>query len=344
MGTNSETCPADIVDRWVDRGTIKGASLLVLKDGFRVVGHDAGLAKFTGQHEPVDDGTLFTIASITKPVTGACFMSYVEEDRFGLSDRVCEHIPELDRKGKREITFFHLLAHTSGLPEQVEGKDELRGREGGIAEFLERIYEGPLLFEPGEGAQYSNCGFALLARAVELAEEKRFGEVLRKRIFEPLGMTDSALGFDDSWDERIAEIELPRGREEQRAFVNSRYWRGMGAPWGAMISNTSDLGRFCEMFRRGGELNGRRILSESTVTEMTRKGLAWGVRGTGSGGLFGSLTSPRSYGHSGATGTFMWVDPEKGLVSVFLSNKEGGSDSTRFAELSDAIVRSCAEE
>jgi CubicO group peptidase (beta-lactamase class C family) len=117
MGTNSETCPADIVDLWVDRGTIKGASLLVLKDGSRVVGHHAGLAKFTGQHEPVDDRTLFTIASITKPVTGTCFMSYVEEGRFGLSDRACEHISELDRKGKREITFLHLLTHTSGLPD-----------------------------------------------------------------------------------------------------------------------------------------------------------------------------------------------------------------------------------
>jgi CubicO group peptidase (beta-lactamase class C family) len=225
-------------------------------------------------------------------------------------------------------------------------------------EFLDGIYRSRPLFTPGEGWQYSNCGFAVLARAVELAEGKRFGEVLAERILSPLGMDESALGFEGSWDERVAEIELPKGLEKERAFLNTRYWRALGAPWGALVSNTENLARFGEAFRNGGELDEKRILASATVEAMTQDqlhvqprfptrahpgphGLAWRIRGKAEGGFFGDLTAPDSYGHTGATGTFLWVDPTHELTAVFLSNKEGGNDEARFARLSNAIVAAC---
>ena len=299
--------------------------------------------------------TLFTIASPTKTITASCFMRYVEEGVFSLHQPVACFLPEFGQNGKDGVTFFHLLTHTSGLSEQVDGKDELRLREGALSEFNERICQAHLLFEPGTDYQYSNCGFSILARVVEEVERRRFGEVLSERILQPLGMTDSVLGADESWDERVAEIQLPPGGEEARAFLNSRYWRGMGAPWGAMISNTDDLAKFGEAIRNGGMLNGVRILSPATVATMTRdqlaflpafttrsprprQGLAWILPTPGS--MYGDLVSDSTYGHNGATCSLLWVDPTHELTFVFLSNREGSLPLQYFARLSNAVVAS----
>lgn len=351
--------PVRIVDEWVEGGTVKAASLQVMLRGETVLKHDAGLAAWSGGERPVAEDTLFMIASITKTLTAACFMQYVEEGVLALGDSPADFIPEFGREGKDKITFLHMLTHTSGLHEQVPGKDELRRREGPMAEFLDLIYASVPLFASGKGRAYSNCAFGMMARVVELIERRPFGAVLRERIFEPLGMRDSALGFDESWDARLAEIELPPGEEADRAFVNSRYWRGLGAAWGAMASNTGDLLRFAEMMRRGGELEGAQVLSGATVATMTRDhlhclpgfpreacahpwGLSWNLRGRGPGRFFGDLTSPESFGHTGATGTFLWVDPARDMAVCLLSNKEQGNDAARFARLSNAVVAHCA--
>jgi len=349
--------PVAVVERWVSDGVVKGASLCVTHRGRVVIQHHAGLARFTDVEEPVGDHTLFMIASPTKTITASCVMQYVEEGAFALDEPVAVFLPEFGRNGKEEVTFRHLLTHTSGLPEQVEGKDELRARQGSMEEFLERIYGAPLRFRPGTGWSYSNCGFAVLARVVEGIESAPFGEILRRRVLEPLKMNDSALGFDASWDERVAEIELPRGLERERAFLNTRYWRGLGAPWGAMASTAPDLVRFAEATRLGGALEGVRILAPATVEAMVRDqlhvmpgfpeaafdpphGLAWRIRGRGPGRFFGDLTSPATYGHTGATGTFIWVDPLREVSTVLLANKEGGNDWVRFARLSNAVMAS----
>jgi len=345
----------DILDFWVKSGTIKCASLLVLHHGMVAIRHRVGMARFTGEQREVSAETVFTIASITKTLTATCFMQYVEAGDFSLHEPVARVLPEFGQNGKEAVTFFHLLTHTSGLPEQVEGKDELRAREGQLDEFHARICRAPLLFAPGTGYQYSNCGFGLLARAVEQVEGRRFGAVLAERIFQPLGMKDSVLGAEPRWDERIAEIELPLGQETERAFVNSRYWRGMGAPWGAMVSNTEDLALFAEAIRQGGQGRQARILAPATVATMLqdqlatlpalaerrdrrRQGLAWILQGGPRPSPYGDLTSPRTFGHGGATGTLLWVDPEQEITFVFLGNKEGSLPPEMFARLSNAVV------
>ena len=355
----SQVDPVSLVDGWIEAGIVKGASLLVIQHGDVVLKHHAGLACFGARAGRVTDETVFLIASITKTITATCFVQYVEEGKFWLDDRVVGFISEFGRQGKEGTTFRHLLTHTSGLAEQVEGKDELRRREAAMEEFLDQIYRSRPCFPPGKGFQYSNCGFAVLARAVELMDGRRFGEILHERVLAPLGMVNSALGFDESWDARLAEIEISAGKEREREFLNSRYWRGLGAPWGALASNVDDLGRFAEAMRRGGELHGVRILSGAAVDAMTRDqlyhmpefpasaqtgphGLAWRLRSEVCGEFFGDLTTPGSYGHTGATGTFLWVDPALEISAVFLANKEGGNDERRFARLSNAIVASCA--
>ena len=345
-----------LLDSWIDSGLVKCASMLVLHQGKEALHYQNGLCRFSDEQVEVTDDTVFTIASPTKTLTASCVMQYVEQGTFSLHEPVPSLLPQFGQNGKEQVTFFHLLTHTSGLSEQVEGKDELRVTEGPLCEFNERICRQAPLFEPGTSYQYSNCGFSILARVVEEIEGRPFGQVLAERILRRLGMSDTVLGADESWDARIAEIELPPGGEETRAFLNTRYWRGMGAPWGAMISNTRDLARFAEAIRNGGTLDGVRILSPATVAAMTRdrltglpafaaehdrprQGLAW-ILGGPRNHRYGDLTSPATHGHHGATCSLLWIDPANEITFVFLSNKEGSIPPQHFARLSNAVVAS----
>lgn len=343
-----------LLDDWLESGLIKCVSLLVLHRGEEALTYNEGLCRFTDEQVEISDDTVFTIASPTKTLTASCFMQCVEHGAVSLHEPVAAILPEFGQNGKEGVTFFHLLTHTSGLGEQVEGKDELRIREGLLPEFNERICRARPLFEPGTDYEYSNCGFSILGRAVEEIEGRPFGDVLAERVFHPLGMTNSALGADESWDERIAEIELPPGGEETRAFLNTRYWREMGAPWGAMISNAHDLAMFAEAVRNGGEQDGTRILSPATVAGMVgprltdlpafagrapglRQGLAWILKGPAHQ-RYGDLTSDATYGHHGATCSLIWVDPVHEITFVFLSNKEGSVPEHYFARVSNCVV------
>ena len=343
-----------LIDAWVASGTVKCASLLVLHRGEQALRCHKGLCRFTHEQVEVSGDTLFTIASPTKTLTASCFMHYVEEGALSLHEPVAAFLPEFGQNGKESVTFFHLLTHTSGLPDQVEGKDELRAREGPLTEFNDRICRAKPLFEPGTDYQYSNCGFSILALVVERLEGRSFGRVLAERILEPLGMYDSVLAAPESWDARVAEIELPPGGEQTRAFLNTRYWRGMGAAWGAMISNTRDLAKFAEAVRAGGIAGQTRILSPATVAAMTRdrlallspfadrskrrrQGLAWVLK-SAVDTKYGDLASDATYGHSGATGSLLWVDPINEITFVFLSNKEGSLPAHLFGRLSNAVV------
>ena len=210
-------CPVHtLIDDWIASGTVKCASLLVLHRGEEALRCQKGLCRFTHEQVEVSDDTLFTIASPTKTLTASCFMQCVEQGVVSLHEPVAAFLPEFGQNGKEQATFFHLLTHTSGLSEQVEGKDELRAQEGPLTEFNERICRAKPLFEPGTDYQYSNCGFSILARVVERIEGRSFGQVLAERILKPLGMNDSVLAADESWDARVAEIELPPGGERTR--------------------------------------------------------------------------------------------------------------------------------
>jgi len=351
---NSDARTVALLDDWIDSGLVKCASLLVLHRGQEAMRYHKGLCRFTAEQKEVDDSTVFTIASPTKTLTASCVMQHVEAGAFCLQEPVAGILPEFGQNGKEKVTFFHLLTHTSGLSEQVEGKDELRMREGPLSEFNERIFRAAPLFEPGTRYQYSNCAFSILGRVIEEIEGRPFGEAPAERIFKPLGMDNSVLGADESWDDRVAEIELPPGGEETRAFLNTRYWRGMGAPWGAMISNTDDLARFAEAVRNGGALNGTRILSPATVAAMTRdqldrlpafagrrdqprQGLAWMLQRPGHV-RYGDLASDATHGHGGATCSSLWIDPVNEISFVFLSNKEGSIPARYFGRLSNTVV------
>jgi len=238
------------------------------------------------------------------------------------------------------------------LPEN----QELRRQHAPLSEFVTRMCELDLLFEPGTQISYQSCGIALLGEIVERHEGRSLPEVLRTAFFDPLGLRDSSLGRQDDRCDRVSGIKLPQASDAGDPGTdwdwNSDYWQHFGAPWGGMFTTGRDLVMLISAIQNGGELDGVRILSRASVTEMTcdqtvrlatlpeseklrqRWGLGWRLQ---SGSTYGDLVSPNTFGHSGATGTLAWCDPESGVTCVILTNDIVGAQRLRL-RLSAAVA------
>ncbi len=262
------------------------------------------------------------------------------------------------RAPRRQPTIRDLLMHTAGFSYGVFGNTEvdrayrdagLLGQHPDLQDFVAKLGKIPLQYEPGTRWHYS-VAVDVQGRLVEVLSGKRFGEFLKERIFDPLGMTDTSFTIDESKRDRVAQLYSPVGTpddfsawltpnaavelEVASEFANRNYQPGatFESGGGGLLSTAMDYLRFSQMLLNGGELNGVRLLSPRTVELMTRNHLGdipmgFGQRGTGFGLGFGVLTdagdagdigSDGEYNWGGAAGTRFWVDPEKNLVGVFM--------------------------
>jgi CubicO group peptidase (beta-lactamase class C family) len=280
-------------------------------------------------------------------VVAAALMLLVEQGKLLISDRVADHLPEFGNRGKEAVRIHHLLTHTSGLPDMLPENIELRRRHAPLSEFVRRIYELELDFAPGTRVQYQSTGIALLGEIVERISGMALPVFLRQEFFIPLRMADSCLGVGDLDQSRIVHVNVPEEMRGTDWGWNQAYWWNFGAPWGGMFTTVSDHFRFCQMFLNGGQWDGVSILSPATTTAMTtdqssaivtahnpdRSGVFWGQtwglgwtivgRRVPDGGRtsYGDLTSPSTFGHGGATGTVVWVDPVRELVCVLFTSE-----------------------
>ena len=208
-----------------------------------------------------------------------------------------------------------------------------------MSEFIEQICQLKLDFPAGTGLQYQSTGLAILGEIVQRVSGISLKEFLRKEFFEPLGMKDTALGMDGLPEDRLSNVKLPPEQEGTDWGWNSPYWRNFGAAWGGMFSTVEDLTRFLRMLLNGGELQGKRIFSRSTVEAMIRDqtspmplvpneqkvrirgGLGWRLSPSSCWGFFGDFLSPGSFGHGGATGTVFWADPKRDMTFALLSTQ-----------------------
>lgn len=335
------------LDDAVASGAIPGAALLVARSGKAVAPYAVG-RQFPDQPESkASPGSIFLVASVTKPVVATALMMLVERGKLMISDRVADHLPEFGNRGKEAVRVHHLLTHTSGLPDMLPENTELRRQHAPLSEFVRRICELELDFAPGTRVQYQSTGIALLGEIVERISGQALPEFLRQEIFLPLRMTDSSLGVGELDQSRIMHVNVP---DEQRGADwgwNQPYWWNFGAPWGGMFTTVSDHFRFCQMFLSGGTWDGVTILSPATTMAMTtdqsshilrahdpdRSGMLWGQSwGLGwtimghrvpDGGrtFFGDLSSPKTFGHGGATGTVVWVDPVREMVCILFTSE-----------------------
>ncbi|MDQ2899496.1 MAG: beta-lactamase family protein [Acidobacteriota bacterium] len=322
-----------------DRG-LDAASILVARRGTIV------LHKGFGKAEP---DSIYLVASITKPVTAGALMLLVEQGQVGLDEAVTRYLPEFTGGDRPKVRVRDLLAHTSGLPDMLPENVELRKSNAPMSEYVKRTYSTPLLYKPGAEYRYQSMGILLAAEIVETLTGTPLRDFEKKRIFDPLQMRHTFLGLGPlKIEETIpAWISPKAARDEIETWGhNSPYWRNLGVPWGGMHTTTTDLAIFLQAFLNGGEYSGTRVFSPATVRAMTTnqnaglmtpRGLGWALSG------FGDLVSSRTFGHSGATGTIAWADPETQLICVILTNRELSVDGGHLLTMVSNAVASSVE-
>jgi len=274
-------------------GRLRAASLAIRRNGVLVDRWVTGRRASGADAADVRLDTRFLVASLTKPVTAAATMRLVEEGELALSTPVADVLPAFGGGGREAIQVWHLMTHTSGLPDMVPENTQLRSRHAGLPEFFEHVCRVPLLFRPGSGISYQSTGSLVMAMLVERLSSVPFRTFVAREILGPAGMRDAHVGLPDTDDGSAdAEIELPPGQHDTDWHWNSRYWRTLGTPWGGLAATATDLAAFLQVFLdRGLAAGGRRVLAASTVATMVRDwtsrlapefpacGLAWRLRG-----------------------------------------------------------------
>ena len=363
----------DALDRYIVRAiadsVAPGVALAVGRRGELVRLRGYGRTDWASDSPPVTPHTLFDLASLTKVVaTTSAVMALVDDGRLGLDDRVVEHLPVFARGDdrKRQVTVRDLLLHRSGLPAYRQFFLELEGVEA----VREAVYDLELERDPGEGTTYSDIGFLTLAWVVEAAAGRPLERFVEERIFRPLGMDDTRFNPPRELWLRTAPTEVDRERRmrhmlgevhDENAFVS-----GGVAGHAGLFSTAADLAVFTGMLARGGGLDtcGHvpmsgtpctrartrpvEVLESATVarfsqrvSESSSRALGWDTpSGRSSAGDF---FSGRSFGHTGFTGTSIWIDPELDLWVVLLTNRVNPTrENTRHIPFRRAVHDSVA--
>ncbi len=340
-----------LLEQAVAKESLMGTAIQVSRNGKALEPRCFGRRELDFNGTPVEPDTIFLVASVTKPVTATAAMLLVERGKLCLDEPVSSIVPEFGNKGKERVLVRHLFTHTSGLPDQLSENQQLREKHAPMEEFIRRICEVELLFPPGTNVSYQSCGLAMLSEIVERIEGIPFREFMRRELFDPLDMKDTSLGAQQDKLQRISKVKIPGGAFQYGSTEtdwnwNSSYWWNFGAPWGGMFTTVEDMTVFCQMFLNNGRFGEVQILSPTTVAAMTtdqiaampniaeevkltnRWGLGWRLRSLSSSG-FGDLVSETTYGHSGATGTLVWIDPQLQLTCVIFTNDPQGASRLR---------------
>jgi len=370
VGMSSErlTRIGTAMQRYVDRGLVPGVVTLVARRG-RVVYFDAIGYRDAEAKAQMKTDTIFRIASMTKPIASVALMMLYEEGHFLLSDPISKFLPEFTNMkvaqaippgetskepyklvpAVRPITFKHILTHTAGLPNAYRGITSSeyakiytrKNSSETVDDLVKRLAAMPLNFQPGDAWEYGSAT-DIAGRLVEVISGMTLDEYLRKRIFEPLKMTDThfylpssklnrfAANYqpDDKNGNRIKLVEAPNA-ESRWVKEPHNYFSGAGG----LVSTAADYVRFHQMMLNGGELDGARILGRKTVELMTTHHIGdlpiW-LTGPGYGfglgysivkdiGVTGQAGSAGAYGWGGAFCTYFQVDPKEEMIGIILT-------------------------
>jgi uncharacterized protein YbbC (DUF1343 family) len=310
---------------------LPGAVVLVGRQGKVVWRHAYGNRTLEPQTEPMTLDTIFDLASLTKVVaTATSVMILVERGQVRLGDPVARYIPEFAEMGKRNITVEQLMTHRSGFPPDNDIKDY----EQGPAKAFENIWHLTPISEPGSRFIYSDVNYIVLAELIRRVSGKPLDEFSAENIFRPLGMKDTAFKLAARLQPRIAPTEKREDHWMRGEVHDPRaYLLGGVAGHAGLFSTADDLAIYCQMILGHGQYRGSRVLSPMGVTRMTEarasggnasdgnaRGLGWDVV-TGYSSNRGDLFPLGSFGHTGFTGTSIWIDPASETFVVFLSNR-----------------------
>jgi CubicO group peptidase (beta-lactamase class C family) len=348
-----EISPA--MQKYMASGDISGAVTVVGRsDGFTHV-TPVGFRDLEVK-KPMEKETLFRIASMTKPITAIGIMILADEGKLSPDDDVAKYLPEFKnqmlvsdrskdtvtlKKPARSVKLRDLLTHTGGIAPYPPGVDDVyQNRNRTLAETALAAALRPLDFEPGSKWAYCNSGIDTLGRVIEVVSGESYESFLQKRVFDPLGMTDTTFYPTAEQMKRLA-LTYSKGKDGHLVagpfdLIGLPPHPKHPIPAGGLISCGPDLAKLYRMMLNKGTLDGHRILSEKAVAEMTRTqtgdiktgfvdGMSWGYGWAVVKEPKGvtEMLSPGTYGHGGAFGTQAWIDPKRDLFMVLLIQRNG---------------------
>ncbi len=358
-----------VVEESIAKHELPGAVVLVGRGGKTVFLRAYGNRAVEPVAEPMTVDTIFDMASLTKTVaTAPSVMILVEEGKLALSDPVVRYIPDFAAEGgdRSKVTIEQLLTHRAGLPPD----DPLDLYTGTPEEIFARKYRQPLATPPGSRFVYSDVGYEVLGEVVRRVSGEPLDRFAEERIFRPLGMKETFFnplppgGGARGQPARLHGIPISRFAPTEKR--DGRWMRGevhdprayaLGGVAGhaGLFSTAADLAKFCRMILAGGRLGRARVLSPLGVEAMTRprlygdgdlRGLGWDIA-TAYSRNRGDLFPAGSFGHTGFTGTALWIDPASGTFVVFLSNRvhpDGKGDVLRLRAVVSSIVAAAVTE
>jgi len=336
----------EIMNAAVSRGAIPGGVVLIGHDSRIVYRKAFGMRSLEPTREAMTAETIFDIASLTKcVVTATSVMKLVEDGNIRLNDPVSAYLPEFAKNGKEGITIRELLTHFSGLREDLDLKSAWKGRDTAFRMAMDEKPTSP----PGSRFQYSDINFETLGFVVEKVSGLPLDEYAAQNIFAPLGMSTTRFLPPAQWRSRIAPTEYDENHQMLRGTVHDPTARRMGGVAGhaGVFSTADDLSKFAQEM-----LTGFHVLSPLTVEKMTTpqqpptapvlRGFGWDIDSPFSSNR-GEFFPVGSFGHTGFTGTSLWIDPVTNSYVIILTNAVHPRGGKSLASLRSRIASVAAQ-
>lgn len=355
IGEDGFSALSRVLKSFLEEKAFPGAVAAVGYRGNLVHLEAVGKLSYEEDARPVAPNTVYDLASLTKVLaTTTMAMMLVDQGELDLDQKVQHYLPRFEGAGKEKVTVRHLLTHSSGVDWWAPLYQDTRGPEA----YLEKVQAMDLVYEPGSKSLYSDLGLILLGEILERVAGQSIDAFSRQRIFDPLGMRDTRYKPPPAFLLRTAPTE----RDEWRGKVllgevhdENAYALGGVAPHAGLFGTAENLARFAQMILNGGVFEHRRYVSRETLEAFTRRGdipdssraLGWDTK-SAEGSSAGTLFSPSSFGHTGFTGTSLWIDPERQLFVILLTNRVHPTRENNLIRkvrpaIADAAVKALAE-
>ncbi|MGE3797308.1 MAG: serine hydrolase domain-containing protein [Thermomicrobiales bacterium] len=326
------------IDRLVSNGRTPGAGLAIAVEGQPVYEHFAGFAR---EGRPSGPESVWPVASITKLYTAAAIMRLVEQGLLTLNLPVQKVLPEFEGGEYGKITLRQLLTHTSGLPYESPSHEDRLSERAPVDAMTDEAVTLELEFAPGTRQLYSDLGYAVAGRMAARASGQTFEALVRHHLLDQAGLRETWLPAPDSVYSRVAHVEGAVGRTPDTEMYNSAYGLSLAHPAFGAVATLSDLLSFGLLFdpfaapcffarasldvmttdQTCGDVPGDSVIEPAGIIHPW--GIGFMLKGRSS---IPELASPGSYGHGGATGCYLWIDPARRATIAFVSNKHYRSD------------------
>lgn len=318
----------NLVDKAIDDGYFPGITIAIGNRAGAYKIYQGGKASLYPEKSELTIDTLYDLASLTKVVgTTTLFMRFIEEGLITFNDRVADYIPKFEGEKKSKVTLLHLLTHTSGLTAHLPLYEMCENYQ----DALEHIASLDLEYLPSTQVVYSDLGFILLGYILETVGGNRLDQLFKEYIFSPLGMDKTCFNptakdvAATEVDSKTGEVIVGKCHDE-----NGRFFDGISGHAG-LFSDIGDMVGFANMLINGGRIGKDMFISPAAFETMIRnytrelnedRGIGWCVKGDrGRVSSGGDLISPGAFGHTGFTGTSIWIDIESDIYIILLTNR-----------------------